>query len=827
MSPDRRPAARKPFVLITGAAGNIGKRLAEKLSGNFSVLGIDLPQACQGDNMYGCDLTDRASVEQAIDKALDAAGGHLASVIHLAAYFDFTGEESPQYDAVNVDGTRNLLKALQGADVEQFVYSGTMLVHEAGEPGERITEETPLAPGWAYPKSKARTEEVIREEAGAMRTVFLHLAGLYDDRTAVPTLAHQIARIYERDFKSHAFSGDTRAGQSFIHIDDMLALFAKVVDKRDKLETRTVILAGEPDAVGYGALQERIGKLIHGEEGWRTLNLPEPVAKAGAALETGAEPVMPDALDQGEKPFIRPFMIDMASDHYALDISKARELLDWVPEHQIEDELPVLIEALKDDPLSWYRDNGVTPPVWLESADDRVEEPEGLRAQHEAEYRTLHRDNIWGHWINAGLGTWLMTAPALLGYDNIGMTLSDIGSGLALLVFGLLSLSWRLQWARFAAAAVGCWVMFAPLVFWTDNGAAYLNATLVGMLAVAFAVCLPPPPGISPAAAQTGPTIPKGWDYSPSDWFQRLPVIILAVVGLLVARYLTAYQLGAIDAVWEPFFPGTLPDKNGTEQIITSEVSQSWPVPDAGVGAMTYALEILVGIVGTAQRWRTMPWLVVLFGIMIVPLGAVSIFFIVIQPIVIGTYSTLALIAALAMVWQIPYSLDELAATYQFLHRRHVAGRPWMLIFFTGDTDVGDDDRSIEDFERPPRAILKDMTTGGITFSWSLLASMGIGAVLMLSPLVFGWEGSGLSATNHVVGALVITVSVAALAPVVRLARFLNLLMGIALLFAPLMTKATTLQLVFSLACGVLLIALCIRRGPVRSSFGSWDNYIR
>ena len=29
---------------------------------------------------------------------------------------------------------------------------------------------------------------------------------------------------------------------------------------------------------------------------------------------------MPDAIDQGEAPFIRPFMIEMADDHYALDI---------------------------------------------------------------------------------------------------------------------------------------------------------------------------------------------------------------------------------------------------------------------------------------------------------------------------------------------------------------------------------------------------------------------------------------------------------------------------------------------------------------------------
>ena len=182
-------------------------------------------------------------------------------------------------------------------------------------------------------------------------------------------------------------------------------------------------------------------------------------------------------------------------------------------------------------------------------------------------------------------------------------------------------------------------------------------------------------------AAETGPAIPTGWDFNPSGWLQRLPVIVLAFVGFFISRYLCAYQLGHIDAIWDPFFTGIASDpQNGTEEIITSSFSQAWPVPDAGLGAMTYALEIITGIMGSTRRWRTMPWLVMLFGIMIVPLGAISIFFIIIQPILLGTWCTLCLIAAAAMLIQIPYSLDELVATSEFLYRRKKQGRPLSLI---------------------------------------------------------------------------------------------------------------------------------------------------
>jgi hypothetical protein len=103
-------------------------------------------------------------------------------------------------------------------------------------------------------------------------------------------------------------------------------------------------------------------------------------------------------------------------------------------------------------------------------------------------------------------------------------------------------------------------------------------------------------------------------------------------VGFIV-RYLTAYQLGHVGAVWEPFFFGGV-GKNGTEFIITSEVSRVWPIPNAGLAAAAYMIEALMGAMGTASRWRTMPWMVTFFFILVVPLGGVSIVFIIIQPIV-------------------------------------------------------------------------------------------------------------------------------------------------------------------------------------------------
>ena len=145
----------------------------------------------------------------------------------------------------------------------------------------------------------------------------------------------------------------------------------------------------------------------------------------------------------------------------------------------------------------------------------------------------------------------------------------DLISGTLVLVFGTLSLSSHFAWARVVTASVGVWLLFAPLVFWAPTAAGYLNDTLVGALVIGFSMLVPPTPGVGVAARMTGPDVPPGWDYTPSGWTQRIPIIALAFVGLAISRYLAAYQLGHTESAWDPFFG------EGTERIITSEVSKA------------------------------------------------------------------------------------------------------------------------------------------------------------------------------------------------------------------------------------------------------------
>jgi hypothetical protein len=369
--------------------------------------------------------------------------------------------------------------------------------------------------------------------------------------------------------------------------------------------------------------------------------------------------------------------------------------------------------------------------------------------------------------------------------------------------------------------------MAVPFLFWTTNPAAYLSDTLVGALISGFAICARPEIGPSALAATSGPHTPAGGSYNPSTWTQRLPIVLLALLGLQISRYLAAYQLGHIDGVWEPFFAGSPTDpRNGTEEIITSHVSEAWPVSDAAVGGYTYLLEILTGIVGSRARWRTMPWLVVLFGLMIAPLGITSIFFIIIQPLAIGTWSTLALVGAAAMLVQIPYSLDELLATLQVLKRRRQQGRSLLRLFLFGDTDEGGDSRASRDeFAARPSAVLRQMWTGGVSLPWNLAAAAMIGLWLMFTRLTLGAEGS-VANVDRVLGALVLTVVSIAAADVARALRHLLVPLGVALVVLAVWNNAPLASMLNSMVCGVALALLSLRRGAISQRYGGWQRFM-
>lgn len=444
---------------------------------------------------------------------------------------------------------------------------------------------------------------------------------------------------------------------------------------------------------------------------------------------------------------------------------------------------------------------------------------DGSMAQHHEMMQKMHESMLWANFTNIALGIWLVTSPAMFVHGSAELVWSDIASGALIVLFAGLSLSLRLELWRWGVCAVGIWLLFAPLVFWAPTAAAHTNDTLVGALVIALSVLIPMMPGMAhhKVMMMPGPEVPPGWSYNPSTWWQRGPIIALAFVGFFISRYLAAYQLGHIPAVWDPFFA------DGTRTILDSDVSRAWPVSDAGLGALAYMLEALSGYMGGANRWRTMPWMVAMFGFLVVPLGIVSIVLIILQPLAVGTWCTLCLIAAVAMLIMISPALDEVIAMCQFLILSRREGKPFWRTFWVGGTL-----ENAKDIPLPRRTAIEELRAAmnWETVPWNLVVSTALGVWLMFAPSVFGSEGAAAD-SDHLVGALIVTFAVIAIGEVVRAARFINILFGAWLIAAPwLLTGFTSSAGWNGVVMGAALIVLSLPRGNVKERYGSWNRYI-
>lgn len=451
---------------------------------------------------------------------------------------------------------------------------------------------------------------------------------------------------------------------------------------------------------------------------------------------------------------------------------------------------------------------------------DRGDPPKGQVPGDEQMLLQAHRRSLWAQWASLALGAWLLASPWSFGSRSLALAWSDAVTGGLVVLFSLANLRLRSTYTRWASCFAGLWLLFAPLVFWAPDAATLNNDWLVGGLLVALNVLYPMMPGRAHhmVMMEPGPTIPPGWSYNPSTWLQRGPIIALSLLAFLMARYMAGVQLGHVETAWDPFFGA------GAMNVLHSDVSRAWPVSDAGLGAVAYLVEALMGFMGGETRWRTMPWMVLLFGILVIPLGVTSIVLVMLQPIAVGAWCTLCLVTALLMLVMIPLALDEVVAMLQFmLHARREGQDLWRAFWIGGTLDVVTEDERTPDTGLPERRDWPAMVWG-ITLPWALVAGALLGIALLFLPFATGM--SGAAATNVWLSATLATVvAVLAWAEIARPFRVANVVLGLWLALSMwFMPGSTTLGTVIATASGLSIALLGLPRGPVRERYGEWTD---
>ena len=159
-------------ILVTGGGGFLGSTICRQLAlAGHEVIAFQRSRAehlePHGVKSSQGDIRNAEAVSMAVE-GCDA-------VIHCAAYAALWGD-AEKFNAINVDGTRNVLNACRDASVKGVVYTSSPSVVLKGEDIEGGDESLPLVrePLMPYQASKIAADKMVTEaNSSLLRTVVL------------------------------------------------------------------------------------------------------------------------------------------------------------------------------------------------------------------------------------------------------------------------------------------------------------------------------------------------------------------------------------------------------------------------------------------------------------------------------------------------------------------------------------------------------------------------------------------------------------------------------------------------------------------------------
>ncbi len=315
-------------ALVTGGGGFMGAALARKLRergdsvrvfgrGDYAELeavGIDCARG---------DIVDYEAVKAACDDR--------DVVFHAAAKVGLWGRYE-DFHAVNIDGTKNVLRACSEQGIGRLVFTGSPSVVFHGGDVEGVNESAPYPANFDsfYSQTKALSEQmVLAADHDKLSTVSLrpHFIWGPGDRNLLPRVvakarAGQLFRI-----------GDDNKLVDTIYVDDAVSahiLAAVQLSPLSEISGKAYFLSGDDPRPFWEIVNRMLGAAGLGPVKKR---LPKKAAYALAALCEGTW----SALRLSSEPPLTKFLVNTLTTAHWFDISAAKRELGWKPTVKIED----------------------------------------------------------------------------------------------------------------------------------------------------------------------------------------------------------------------------------------------------------------------------------------------------------------------------------------------------------------------------------------------------------------------------------------------------------------------------------------------------------
>jgi nucleoside-diphosphate-sugar epimerase len=306
-------------ILVTGAGGFLGARVARHLAGNGHEV-VALGRSAASPDSLGdvpvsavvCDLADDASLSSLALTRLDC-------IVHCAGLSSNWGPRR-DFERNNITATANLLDRAKQWGAPHFIHVSSSSVYFRFSDQLAVSETSVLpAPVNHYAWSKAVAEKLVRATHD-LPTTILRPRGIYGhgDRALLPRLLRAAVRG-----PLPCFNGG-RAVIDLTHVDDVAAAIACIVQHRNKAAGAIYNVSGGEavsirDIIGRSA--ERAGVAVR----WRDTSWPVAIV-AIRALERFHRAFMPKV-----EPIVTAYSAGLLAFSQTLDLSAIRRAIGWTP----------------------------------------------------------------------------------------------------------------------------------------------------------------------------------------------------------------------------------------------------------------------------------------------------------------------------------------------------------------------------------------------------------------------------------------------------------------------------------------------------------------
>ena len=281
-------------IIVTGASGFVGRHLLEALKDDHLVFALARrSQARSGAPVhpnvrwYQADIGDRTALEGVFREVREAGGAEV--LVHLAAHYDFTGEEYVEYWRTNVYGMRNVLELSRDLGVQRFVFPSSLAACRLPSPGRALDESSPPDGEHIYARTKKAGEDMLREFEAQVPSVTFRFAALFSDWCEYAPFYVFLRTWLSSAWNCRILGGRGRSAIPYLHVRDAIRLFRTVLTRLDVLAPGQVLVASPDGAVSHRELFEE-ATLLHFGARRRPLSFP-----VGSAAPACGPATLPDA----------------------------------------------------------------------------------------------------------------------------------------------------------------------------------------------------------------------------------------------------------------------------------------------------------------------------------------------------------------------------------------------------------------------------------------------------------------------------------------------------------------------------------------------------